>query len=292
MAGPLDLQARTQMVVDHHFDQSRPGKPLWLLIPGGFIAIGAIALAAYVGYQGWVVQTMDLSTAQYLLAGIAVIFIGGTFAFSYGYELYNLGKAIRLTVIIVVVMAFTVLIVVVLFMALGSIFSGSKGGSSRSRGSGSSAPFAPLAAVAAFTSNSGSSEPPDREDRYDRYETPSRGFSFGGNRHSEPNPYQNTVLTPPAAPPESWVPAASDDVVEQGPPMGMPPPAWLPSDTAAPAAPVSAQAPLPVAAPVVVQPVALPPIVCPSCGLSFSPIAGRAPICPNCGAGFALPPAS
>jgi hypothetical protein len=267
-------------VVDHHFDQSRPGKPLWLLIPGGLVAIGAIALAAYVGYQGWVAQTMDVSTAQYLLAAIAVIFVGGTFAFSYGYELYNLGKAIRLTVIIVVVMAFVVLIAVVLFMALGSLLGGAKG-SSRSRGSGSSQAFAPLAAVAAFSSNSGSSEVPDREDRYDRDETPSRGFFFGGNRHSEPNQYQNTVLTPPVAPPESWVPPASDDVVEQGPPMGMPPPAWLPSDTATPL----------VAPSVVAPPVALPPIVCPSCGLSFSPIAGRPPVCPNCGAGFAMPPA-
>ena len=86
------------MVIDHHFDESHEGKPLRLVIPGGLIALGALGLASLVGYRGWISLTLAVSTAEYMLAGLAAMFIAGTFTFSYGYELYDIRKAMRLTV--------------------------------------------------------------------------------------------------------------------------------------------------------------------------------------------------
>lgn len=267
--GTLDMQGRTQMVIDHHFDESRPDKPLWLLIPGGLIALTALSLGGLVGYRGWMAQTLDITTAEYLVAGLAAVFIAGTFTFSYGYELYHLGKAIRLTLIIVLLMVLAVLMVVVLVMVASALLKDSSFRGSRSSRSGP--PILP--ALIAASSGSGGDY---------------RG-SGGYYRNRGPSPFAGAVYTP-EAPEESFVPPAASEEALPGPPADMPPPSWLPSD-AAPAAgaggaPTTATLPaIPVAAAVT-----LPPIICPSCGLSYVPIAGKPPICPSCGAGFAMAP--
>jgi len=40
--GTLDVRARTRQVVDHHHDDDKPGKPLYLLIPGGLVALASL----------------------------------------------------------------------------------------------------------------------------------------------------------------------------------------------------------------------------------------------------------
>jgi len=42
---PRGVRAKTAAVVDYHRDESQPGKPLHLLIPGGLIALAALARA-------------------------------------------------------------------------------------------------------------------------------------------------------------------------------------------------------------------------------------------------------
>ena len=290
--GTLDVKGRTQMVIDHHFDESRPGKPLRLVIPGGLIALGALGLAGLVGYRGWISLTLDVSTAEYMLAGIAVVFIAGTFTFSYGYELYDVRKAMRLTLIIVLVAAVSVLIVIVLILtirwiakpalaAIGGLFSG-RGGSSGSRPSRSGFSIAPLLAGASSGSTGGSSA--DSAGSDDDEDQSSVIYVSGGSR-SQPDPYTDAVYTPPS-PAESWVPAESSEQIP-GPPTAAPPPSWLPSSATPPAAAIATPV---TASPAAIPGVALPAIMCPSCGVTFVPIAGKPPICPNCGAGFAAAP--
>jgi hypothetical protein len=55
-----------------------------------------------------------------LIGLLAPFYVGGVFLFSYGYELYNIPRAIRLTLIIVFVTVAAVVIVAVLFFLLGS----------------------------------------------------------------------------------------------------------------------------------------------------------------------------
>lgn len=112
--------AKTQEVINYDHDEALPGKPLHILIPGGLIALAALAVIVLVGYQTWYKGEFDQSTGLVLIAILAPFYVGGVFLFSYGYELYNIPRAIRLTAIIVFLTFAAVVIVAVLFFVLGS----------------------------------------------------------------------------------------------------------------------------------------------------------------------------
>lgn len=111
--------AKTQEVVAYDHDESLPGKPLHILIPGGLIALAALGVILLIGYR-WFQGDLDQGTALLLAGILAPFYIGGVFLFSYGYELYNIPRALRLTAIIVFVTVAAVVIVAVLFFLLGS----------------------------------------------------------------------------------------------------------------------------------------------------------------------------
>lgn len=112
--------AKTQEVVDYHRDESLPGKPLHILIPGGLVALATLAVIIIVAYQTWVKGQLDQSTGLVLIGLLAPFYIGGVFLFSYGYELYNIPRALRLTAIIVFLTFAAVVIIAVLFIVLGA----------------------------------------------------------------------------------------------------------------------------------------------------------------------------
>ena len=112
--------AKTQEVIEYDHNEALPGKPLHILIPGGLVALAALAVIIVVGYQTWFKGELDQSTGLVLIAVLAPFYIGGVFLFSYGYELYNVPRAIRLTAIIVFLTFAAVVIVAVLFFVLGS----------------------------------------------------------------------------------------------------------------------------------------------------------------------------
>jgi hypothetical protein len=114
------VSAKTQEVVAYDRDPSLPGKPLHILIPGGLVALASLAVIALVAYLTWFEGQFHQGTGLLLITLLAPFYIGGVFLFSYGYELYNVPRAIRLTVIIVFLTVASVVIVAVLFFVLGS----------------------------------------------------------------------------------------------------------------------------------------------------------------------------
>ncbi len=130
-------RAKALDVVDHHYDDQRPGKPLLLLIPGGAIALGALALVLAVVYGTWGSGTLEPGAGAALLALLSPVYVAGVFLFSYGYELYDLKKALKLTAIIVMVTVAAVVILAVLLVVLKAMSGGSRS-SSRSSSSSSS----------------------------------------------------------------------------------------------------------------------------------------------------------
>lgn len=115
-----EISAKTQEVVDYHRDESVPGKPLFLLIPGGLIALASLGVIVLIAYRTWIERSLDQSTALLLIGLLAPFYIGGVFLFSYGYELYNIPRALRLTAIIVFLTFAAVVILAVLFVVLGA----------------------------------------------------------------------------------------------------------------------------------------------------------------------------
>ena len=140
------VRAKTNEVFEYDHDDEKPGKPLHILIPGGFIALVTLALIIFIGYQTWFEENLAQNLGLTLIAILAPFYVGGVFLFSYGYELYNIPRALRLTAIIVFFTLASVVIVAVLFFALGNMKGGSDSSSSRgkssSRSSSSSKPSA------------------------------------------------------------------------------------------------------------------------------------------------------
>lgn len=110
--------AKTHEVIDYDHDETKPGKPLHILVPGGLVALGALAVIVLVGYMTWFEGRLDQNTGIILLVILFPFYVGGVFLFSYGYELYNVPRAIRLTAIIVFLTFAAVVIVAVLFFVL------------------------------------------------------------------------------------------------------------------------------------------------------------------------------
>ena len=131
-----EVRSKTQEVVDYDHDASLPGKPLHILIPGGFIALAALGTIILVIYLTWFEGRVNESLGIGLIVLLAPFYIGGVFLFSYGYELYNIPRALRLTAIIVFLTVGAVVIVAVLFLVLASGGKGLSGGSSKKRSSG------------------------------------------------------------------------------------------------------------------------------------------------------------
>jgi len=151
------VAAKTHEVVDYDHDDSKPGKPLHILIPGGLVALGALGVIILVIYQTWFENQLAQSTGSVLLIILAPFYVGGVFLFSYGYELYNIPRAIRLTAIIVFLTVAAVVIVAVLFFVLGAGGKSSSSRSSKSKSSGGG----PSKPQAKSTSASGGSSFPN-----------------------------------------------------------------------------------------------------------------------------------
>jgi hypothetical protein len=131
--GPLNVRNKTRQVVDHHYDEAKQGKPLYLLIPGGLIALASLVLIVVTAYAIWIKGSLPQVNGVILLALLAPVYIGGVFLFSYGYELYNLPKALRLTAIILFLTVAAVVILAVLLVLLGGM--GGEAGPQTSRSS-------------------------------------------------------------------------------------------------------------------------------------------------------------
>lgn len=126
------IGAKTHEVVEYDHDESKPGKPLHILIPGGLVALAALAVMALVAYLTWVEGQVEQTTGLALIGILFPFYVGGVFLFSYGYELYNVPRAIRLTAIIVFLTVAAIVIVAVLFLVLaggGKLPEKSKGSS-------------------------------------------------------------------------------------------------------------------------------------------------------------------
>ena len=134
-----EVRSKTEEVVNYDHDESLPGKPLHILIPGGLIALAALGTIILVVYKTWFESQLEQGTGTGLILLLAPFYVGGVFLFSYGYELYNIPRAIRLTAIIVFLTFAAVVIVAVLVLILGG---GGKlpSGSSKKKSSGGSKP--------------------------------------------------------------------------------------------------------------------------------------------------------
>ena len=117
--GALRVRAKTGEVVAYHQDKEQPGKPLHLLIPGGLIALTSLFTMIWIAHATWYQASLPQGRGLICLLLLAPVYAGSVFVFSYGYELYDVPKALRLTAILVFISLAAVIIFAVLFALLG-----------------------------------------------------------------------------------------------------------------------------------------------------------------------------
>lgn len=117
--------ARSREVTRHHLDAEKPGKPLYLLVPGGLLAGAALLGIGLTGYAIWYTHSMPETEGLDRMALLLFPYFGGLLVFSYGYELYDWPRAIWLTLILGAIG----LALVVVFVALAAVL-GALGGES------------------------------------------------------------------------------------------------------------------------------------------------------------------
>lgn len=134
------VRQKTREVVEFHRDDERPGKPLHLIIPFGLLALAALLAICGVAHQTWVTHVWEESKGIGTLVVLLPIYIGSVFAFSYGYELYDVDRATKLTAWIVLLTVGIVVVVGVLFCLLSGSGNSknNKGSSGKSSSEGSS----------------------------------------------------------------------------------------------------------------------------------------------------------
>jgi hypothetical protein len=137
--GALRVRDKTAEVLAYHCDDESPGRPLYLLIPGGLLALTSLALMIWIAYATWYRSSLHVNDGVLVLLLLAPVYAGSIFLFSYGYELYDVPKALRLTAILVFFAFAAVIILAVLFALLSkSDTDASSCDTSSSRSSGSS----------------------------------------------------------------------------------------------------------------------------------------------------------
>jgi uncharacterized membrane protein YgcG len=114
----FSVRAKTGEVVGYHHDEDQPGKPLYLLVPSGLLALVALLLMFWIAYATWYQGSLPRTSGLSYLLVLTPVYSGSVFLFSYAYELYNTAKAIRLTAFLVFFSAAALIIAGVLFALL------------------------------------------------------------------------------------------------------------------------------------------------------------------------------
>ncbi len=124
------VRKKTREVADYHHDVARPGKPLHMVIPGGLMALACLGAIIAVAHQTWLEHNWEESRGIGTLALLIPVYVGSVFFFSYGYELYDTDRAIKLTAWIVFL---TLGIVVIVGVLAALVFGSSDSSDSKSK---------------------------------------------------------------------------------------------------------------------------------------------------------------
>src|SRR5436190_14609738 len=76
--------AKTNEVLNYHKDDSLPGKPLYILIPGGLVALAALGTIILVAYLTWFEGRLAQNVGLVLIGILFPFYVGGVFLFRYG----------------------------------------------------------------------------------------------------------------------------------------------------------------------------------------------------------------
>ncbi|RLT03090.1 MAG: hypothetical protein DWI21_16205 [Planctomycetota bacterium] len=193
------VRKKTREVANYHHDTALPGKPLHMVIPGGLMALACLGTIIAVIHQTWLEHNWAEERGIGTLALLVPVYVGSVFFFSYGYELYDTDRAIKLTAWIV----FLTLGIVVIVGVLVALASGSNNGSdSKSNSKSSKGSSKGSSDDSLLASLSSSSDSPNSRSGSSSFARPIIDLSFptvineaAPVAPAEPSPPESTLCT-------------------------------------------------------------------------------------------------
>ncbi len=126
---PTAIRPHTAAVVHHHRDTSNPDKPLFLLIPGGMIAVMSLLAMIVLGVAAAETsEPAEFDRYARLILLLLPVYFASLLVFCYGYELYDWPRALKRTLWWGILGLAAVLVIAVIIIALRSDADGDSGG--------------------------------------------------------------------------------------------------------------------------------------------------------------------
>jgi hypothetical protein len=109
----LDAVRKTQDVIAYHRDPDQEGRPVMLLLGGAAVALVCMVLIAALSFRAFYEHRITPDHAYFGISLLFCFYVLGVFLFAYAYELYDLPRALRLTLIAAFIsLVFIVLVIV------------------------------------------------------------------------------------------------------------------------------------------------------------------------------------
>lgn len=122
--GALDVLSHTRNVVDYHSDPSQEGRPLWYLLGGAGVALVSLILIGMLVYRTWLLHELPENRAYFGISFLFCFYVLGVFVFCYAYELFDMGRALKLTIVVSFVSVVMIFLVVAALSQISRIKSG------------------------------------------------------------------------------------------------------------------------------------------------------------------------
>lgn len=122
--GPLRVFERTQAAFAYQQDAASEGRPVSLMLAGGLLALVSAAFCGLLARQIWLANEVPSGSGLWGVSLLFVLYVGGLYVFCLGYQLYDVGRALRLTLIFAVISIIALTIVIGTFVVLAKLRSG------------------------------------------------------------------------------------------------------------------------------------------------------------------------
>jgi hypothetical protein len=122
--GDSQVFAHTRGVLAYHQDPAHEGRPLYLLLGGAAVAVVCLFLIGMLAYRTWYLEEIDPEKAYYGISFLFCFYVLGVFLFCYAYELYDMPRALRLTLIAAFVSVVLLFLVIFALASLSKLRSG------------------------------------------------------------------------------------------------------------------------------------------------------------------------
>ena len=135
MAAPLfDIFDRTQQIAAYEQDPRLPRRPVLAMLAGLLLAGVSAVLCSLLAYSIWHERDVPASSGLYGVSLLFCFYVAGAYVFALAYELYDVPRALRLTIVLAVLGVLALGFMIAALMVIAFIKTGAWVGVSEQHG--------------------------------------------------------------------------------------------------------------------------------------------------------------